>query len=72
MITRHSSCESSLYESFLNQRLQNTQAYDRIAGYFRSSIFEVAGETLDSVTGCIRVICNSDLDALDVRTAKAA
>jgi superfamily II DNA or RNA helicase len=72
MITRHSSRESSLDESFLNQKLQNAQAYDRIAGYFRSSIFEVAGETLDSVTGCIRVICNSDLDALDVRTAKAA
>ena len=72
MITRHSSRENFLDESFLNQKLQNAQGYDRIAGYFRSSIFEVAGETLDSVTGCIRVICNSDLDALDVRTAKAA
>ena len=72
MITRHSSRENPLDESFLNQKLQNAQCYDRIAGYFRSSIFEVAGEALDSVSGCIRVICNSDLDPLDVSTAKAA
>jgi len=49
MITRHSSRENPLDESFLNQKLQNAQAYDRIAGYFRSSIFEVAGEALESV-----------------------
>ena len=72
MITRHSSRENPLDESFLNQKLQNAQCYDRIAGYFRSSIFEVAGEALESVSGCIRVICNSDLDPLDVSTAKAA
>jgi superfamily II DNA or RNA helicase len=72
MITRHSSRKNPLDSSFLNQKLQNAQAYDRIAGYFRSSIFEVAGEALSSVSGCIRVICNSDLDPLDVSTAKAA
>jgi hypothetical protein len=72
MISRHSSRENPLDESFLNQKLQHAQCYDRIAGYFRSSIFEVAGEALDSVSGCIRVICNSDLDPLDVSTAKAA
>ena len=72
MITRHSSRETPLDESFLNQTLKNAQAYDRIAGYFRSSIFEVAGEALNSVSGCIRVICNSDLDPVDVCTAKAA
>ncbi|MCX7083745.1 MAG: hypothetical protein NT008_10410 [Methylococcales bacterium] len=33
MITLHSARESSLDESFLNQNLQNAQAYDRIAGY---------------------------------------
>ena len=72
MITRHSSRKNPLDSSFLNQKLQNAQAYDRIAGYFRSSIFEVAGEALSSVSGCIRVICNSDLNPLDVSTAKAA
>ena len=34
MIPRHSSRETPLDESFLNQKLQNAQAYDRIAGYF--------------------------------------
>ncbi|WP_431064808.1 phospholipase D-like domain-containing anti-phage protein [Methylotuvimicrobium sp.] len=72
MITRHSSRENLLQESFLNQRLQNAQSYDRIAGYFRSSIFEVAGEALDTVTGTIRVVCNSDLNPDDVLTAKVA
>ena len=72
MITRYSSRQTPLDGSFLNKRLHNAQSYDRIAGYFRSSIFEVAGEALDSVKGCIRVICNSDLNPLDVSTAKAA
>jgi hypothetical protein len=72
MITRYSSRQTPLESSFLNQKLQNAKSYDRIAGYFRSSIFEVAGEALDSVSGKIRVICNSDLDAINVSTAKAA
>jgi hypothetical protein len=72
MIIRHSSRQTPLDGSFLKQKLLNAQSYDRIAGYFRSSIFEVAGEALASVSGKIRVVCNSDLDPLDVRTAKAA
>ncbi|CAA9889431.1 hypothetical protein METHB2_1000001 [Candidatus Methylobacter favarea] len=64
MITRYSSRQTPLDGSFLNQKLQSAQCYDRIAGYFRSSIFEVAGEALDSVSGKIRVICNSDLEAV--------
>ena len=72
MINRYSSRQNPLNESFLNQRLHNAQSYDRIAGYFRSSIFEVAGEALDSISGTIRVICNSDLNPLDVETAKSA
>ena len=72
MITRYSSRETPLDASFLTEKLANAQSYDRIAGYFRASIFEVAGEALDSVTGVIRVICNSDLNPDDVVTAKAA
>jgi superfamily II DNA or RNA helicase len=48
------------------------QAYDRIAGYFSSSILEVAGEALESISSPIRVVCNSDLDGREVETAKAA
>nr|WP_202946598.1 phospholipase D-like domain-containing anti-phage protein [Achromobacter arsenitoxydans] len=47
-------------------------SYDRIAGYFRSSLFEVAGEALSKVTGPIRIICNSDIDPQDMATAAAA
>lgn len=47
-------------------------SYDRIAGYFRSSLFEVAGEALSKVGGPIRIICNSDIDPQDMATAAAA
>lgn len=71
-IHRFSSRQTPLDQSFLNQRLKGAQKYDRIAGYFRSSILEVAGEALESITGQIRVICNSDLEIKDVETARAA
>src|SRR5438132_14272350 len=43
-----------------------------IAGYFSSSMLEVAGEALETMSGSIRVVCNSELDTRDVETAKAA
>jgi hypothetical protein len=69
---RHSSRRSRLDHSVLNERLAGAASYDRIAGYFRSSLFEVAGEALASVTGPMRIICNSDLDPEDISTAAAA
>lgn len=72
VIHRFSSRRQRLDRSFLAERLRNARAYDRIAGYFSSSLLELVGEELDSVSGPIRVICNSDLDPLDVQTAKAA
>ena len=72
MIRRFSSRRLKLDHSFLSPRLLNAKSYDRIAGYFSSSILEVAGEALETVSGPIRVICNSDLDVRDVETAKAA
>jgi len=72
MTFRYSSRRENLDQSFLNPRLQSARAYDRIAGYFSSSILEVAGEALESVSGSIRLICNSQLAAQDVATARAA
>ncbi|OUC05847.1 helicase SNF2, partial [Litorilinea aerophila] len=72
MIQRFSSRRHPLDRSYLCRRLQGARAYDRIAGYFRSSLLEIAGETLESVQGPIRVVCNSDLSPLDVQTAQAA
>lgn len=72
MLQRHSSRRTRLDQSVLNQRLEGAVSYDRIAGYFRSSLFEVAGEALSKVTGRIRIICNSDIDPQDMVTAAAA
>ena len=44
MLQRHSSRWNRLDQAVLNQRLEGAASYDRIAGYFRSSLFEVAGE----------------------------
>src|SRR5437867_1448555 len=35
-------------------------------------MLEAAGETLETVAGPVRIVCNSGLDARDVRTARAA
>jgi phosphatidylserine/phosphatidylglycerophosphate/cardiolipin synthase-like enzyme len=61
-----------LDQTVLNQRLEGAVSYDRIAGYFRSSLFEVAGEAILKVTGPVRIICNSDIDPQDFVTAQAA
>jgi superfamily II DNA or RNA helicase len=71
-VKRYSSRRQGLDREFINQKLQDAVSYDRIAGYFRSSILEVAGEALEKLEGTIRVVCNSDLSLQDVETAKAA
>ncbi|HEY9768516.1 MAG TPA: phospholipase D-like domain-containing anti-phage protein [Coleofasciculaceae cyanobacterium] len=69
---RYSSRRQGLDLQFINPKLQGAVSYDRIAGFFRSSILEVAGEALEKLEGTIRVVCNSDLSVQDVETAKAA
>ncbi len=76
MIHRYSSRRSPL-KDFLAARLQGARRYDRIAGFFSSSLLEVAGEALERMTPeggktCVRVVCNSCLQPLDVQTARAA
>ena len=72
MMQRHSSRRHRLDHAVLNKRLESAVSYDRIAGYFRSSLFEVAGEAIGKVAGPVRIICNSDLDPRDLATAAAA
>ena len=72
MINRYSTRTSRLDETFLNEKLKNAVNYDRIAGYFCSSILEVAGESIEKVAGKVRVICNSGLTKEDVNVAAAA
>ena len=70
MINRFSSRINNLGEAFFKNALQNAVSYDRIAGYFSSSIIEIAGEYLDEMGGQIRIICNSQLQADDVKYIK--
>ena len=72
MLNRYSSRRQRLDAGFLSARLTGARSYDRIAGYFSSSILEVAGEALESVRGPVRVVCNSALAREDVEVAKAA
>lgn len=72
MVYRYTSRTKRLDQTFLNERLQGALAYDRIAGYFSSSILEIAGEAIEGMQGTVRVICNSDMEIDDVKTASAA
>jgi len=72
MIQRYSSRRSPL-KDFLATQLQGARRYDRIAGFFSSSLLEVAGEALermkpDDGETCVRMVCNSCLNSLDVQT----
>jgi hypothetical protein len=70
MIHRYSSRRSPL-KDFLATRLQGACRYDRIAGFFSSSLLEVAGEVLERMTPeggetCVRVVCNSCLNPTEL------
>ena len=69
-MNRYSSRINKLSEQFLISKLSGAISYDRIAGYFCSSVLEVAGEALEAVTGKVRVICNSNLSPSDAAVAQ--
>src|SRR2546422_8008403 len=66
---RFSSRRQRLDHAFLANRLKGAKSYKRIAGYFRSSIFELVGEELADIPR-IQIVCNSELDAADVVVSK--
>lgn len=72
MLKRYSSRRGDIFTDFLARSLPEAKSYDRIAGYFSSSILEIAGEALEKMTGQVRVVCNSDLDVRDAKTAQLA
>jgi len=69
-VKRFTSREKSLLESFLNPNLTYALWYDRLAGYFSSSVLEVAAEAIESVQHKVRVICNSEVEPQDVNVAR--
>ena len=70
-INRFSSRRQRLDHAFLRDRLQGAKSYKRIAGYFRSSIFELVGEAVMGIPK-VQIICNSELDIGDVTVSKYA
>lgn len=67
-IRRHSSRSSRLDTEFLAKTLKGASKYLRIAGYFRSSIFELIGEEIAQIPE-VKIVCNSELDAKDFLVA---
>lgn len=60
LINRFSSRQHRLDHVFLKERLANARSYRRIAGYFRSSIFELVAEeitAIDKVTSVHIAFC---------------
>ncbi len=72
MLNRFSSRKTDLGKGYLVDRLQGAVSYDRIAGYFCSSVLEIAGEAMEQIPGIIRIISNSQLTPNDVKTAQYA
>lgn len=70
-INRFSSRRVRLDHAFLSARLSGARSYRRIAGYFRSSIFELVGEEVAGIP-VVQIVCNSELDALDISVSKMA
>src|SRR6202158_1103024 len=68
-INRFSSRRKRLDHAFLSGKLKDAKSYKRIAGYFRSSIFELVGEEIAAIPK-VQIVCNSELDAADVTVSK--
>ena len=68
-INRFSSRRERLDHAFLQRKLKGAKSYKRIAGYFRSSIFELVGEEIAAIP-TVQIVCNSELDAADVTVSK--
>lgn len=71
MLQRFSSRRGSLYADFLGQRLAGAQRYDRIAGYFQSSLLELAATELTAIPQ-VRIVCNTEVSSADVKTVRMA
>lgn len=67
-IRRFSSRTERLDSEFLSKSLDGAVKYFRIAGYFRSSIFELIGEEIAKIPE-VKIICNSELDMADFQVA---
>jgi len=68
-IRRFSSRTHRLDTSVLLRHLAGARSYKRIAGYFTSSLFEVAGEVLEHIPE-VKIVCNVDIHPDDLKVAQ--
>jgi superfamily II DNA or RNA helicase len=68
-LRRFSSRTHRLDQSFLAKQLKGALSYRRIAGYFTSSLFEVAHEWLESIPD-VKIVCNADIHPDDLKVAQ--
>ncbi|WP_275358356.1 phospholipase D-like domain-containing anti-phage protein [Xenorhabdus bovienii] len=68
-IRRFSSRTHRLDNSFLLEHLKGARSYKRIAGYFTSSLFEVANELIESIPD-VKIVCNVDIHPDDLKVAQ--
>ena len=59
-IRRFSSRRQRLDHAFLSARLKEAKSYKRIAGYVRSSIFELVGKEIAAIPK-VQIVCNGKL-----------
>jgi superfamily II DNA or RNA helicase len=71
MLRRYSSRRARLYDEFLKHRLAGATRYHRIAGYFQSSLLDLASEELAAIAE-VRIVCNTEVSAEDVRAVRMA
>ncbi len=71
MLNRFSSRRKPLYDAFLSDRLKNAESYDRIAGYFQSSLLGLAANELKAIKR-VRIVCNTDVNPADVHAVRQA
>lgn len=69
MLVRYSSRRARLYDSFLKDALAGASAYWRIAGYFNSSLFDLAAEDFFDIPD-VRIVCNAEVQPRDVMTVR--
>ena len=68
-LRRFSSRTHRLDQSFLAEQLKGAKSYRRIAGYFTSSLFEVANEWLETIPD-VKIVCNVDIHPDDLKVAQ--
>jgi hypothetical protein len=70
-LQRFSSRRHRLYDAFLADRLKSAASYDRIAGYFQSSLLDLAAVEFKAIKH-VRIVCNTEVNPADVHAIRQA